>query len=622
MHGPGVGRSGPLGEQHEHEPGRDDRHHDQDVRRVDRTAVVTDNRGRIILCRRPRLTNDIAPRRQPAGGVNRRPGRPRRGGGTCGKALVHPHNRRPKSQYVDEVTGGTGQLMEVDVVVVGAGPTGLMLAGELGQAGVRTLLLERRREPSEVAKAGGLAGQILQLLHYRGELSRFREASTSMGGDLVLRFPFGGLHLDFTQLEDSPMRVMLLPQPGLEGVLAARAMERGSAVRRGHEVVGLHQDDGGVTVEVRGPDAAYEVSARFVVGCDGGRSRVRDLVGIEFSGTSFPEIERLASLTVPDSVTVLDDGGLDVAGVGKIPFGYTATERGVFACSGTGGTMGIYTAEVEATDYDDDASMTVEELGASVSRVLGIDLPLGEPLRMTRFGYSAKQAATYRERRVFLAGDAAHLFPAGGVAVNAGMLDATNLAWKLAASVHDWAPSGLLDTYSGERHAAAERTLLHTRAQVALRRGYGPSADALRTLFLELAADEQPLRRLGALMAGTDVGSPMSEVHPLVGTFVNDRALHVDHEDPRFAGMLRSGRPVFLELADRPDLRALVSQWGGRLDLLGVAIDQRPADALLIRPDGLVAWAATVAAPGETALPALGEALNTWCGVPPRESLA
>ncbi|MET0839624.1 MAG: FAD-dependent monooxygenase, partial [Marmoricola sp.] len=142
--------------------------------------------------------------------------------------------------------------MDVDVVAVGAGPTGLMLAGELGQAGVRTLLLERRPEPSQMAKAGGLAGQILQVLHYRGELDRFREASTDPGRpDPAPRFPFGGLHLDFSQLEDPPMRAMLLPQPRLEGVLAERAIERGAVVRRGHEVVGLHQDDDAVTVEVR-----------------------------------------------------------------------------------------------------------------------------------------------------------------------------------------------------------------------------------------------------------------------------------------------------------------------------------------------------------------------------------
>ena len=374
--------------------------------------------------------------------------------GPCGKTHLLPHNRRPRCHSTCEVTGkdggcGRGRRHR------GAGPTGLMLAGELGQAGVRTLLLERRPEPSEAAKAGGLAGQILQLLHHRGELDRFREASTSMGPEPAARFPFGGLQLDFTRIDDPPMRVMLLRQPRLERVLTERAIEHRSDLRREHEVIGLRQDEDAVNVEVRGPDGEYRLATRFLVGCDGGRSRVRDLVGVSFSGTSLPEIERLASVTVPDSVTVLDDGGLQVAGVGKIPFGYTATERGVFACSGMGGTIGVYTAEVENRSYDDDVPMTVAELSASVRRVLGIDLPLGEPRRMTRFGYSAKQADTYRRGRVFLAGDAAHLFPAGGVAVNAGMLDAANLAWKLAGTLHGWAPTGLLDTYCNERRAAA-----------------------------------------------------------------------------------------------------------------------------------------------------------------------
>ncbi|RYU10063.1 FAD-binding protein [Nocardioides iriomotensis] len=503
--------------------------------------------------------------------------------------------------------------MDVDVVVVGAGPTGLMLAGELARVGVRTLLLERRPEPSEVAKAGGLAGQILQLLHHRGELDRFHAAKA--GPEPAPRFPFGGLHLDFTRLNDSPMRAVLLPQPRLEQLLAERAVDRGAEVRRGHEVVGLRQeDDETVTVEVRGTDGPYPVATRFVVGCDGGRSRVRDLAGIPFPGTAFPEIERLASVTVPEGVTLLDDGGLDVRGVGTIPFGYTATEHGVFACSGMGGTIGVYTAEVEATEYDDDVPMSVEELSASVHRVLGIDLPLGEPLRMTRFGYSAKQADSYRDGRVFLAGDAAHLFPAGGVAVNAGMLDAANLAWKLAGSVQGWAPPGLLDTYTAERRAAAERTLLHTRAQVALRRAHGPTGDALRALFLELAGDEQPLLRLGALMAGTDVGAPSSEAHPLVGAFATDQALRVEHRDPRVAGLLRSGRAVLLDLAARTDLREPAGLWPDRVDVVTATVDERPADVLLVRPDGLIAWAAAVDEPGATALPALRQALSTWFG--------
>jgi 2-polyprenyl-6-methoxyphenol hydroxylase-like FAD-dependent oxidoreductase len=459
-------------------------------------------------------------------------------------------------------------------------------------------------------------GQIVQLLHYRGELNRFREAGASIRPDPVPRYPFGGVHLDFTQLDDSLMRAMPLPQARLEGVLAERATERGADIRRGHEVIGLRQDDDSVTIEVRGPDGAHEVRTQFLVGCDGGRSGIRDLAGVPFAGTSFQEIERVALVTVPLSVTVLDDGGLDVAGVGNIPSGSTATERGVFACSATSAAIGVYTAETERAEYDDDAPMTVEELRASVNRVLGIDLPFGEPLRMTRFSYSAKQADTYRAGRVFLAGDAAHLFPAGGVAVNAGMLDAANLAWKLAGSVHGWAPPSLLDTYTQERRPAAERTLLHTRAQVALRRGHGPGGDALRALFVELSADEQPLRRLGALIAGTDVGAAASAARPLSGTFLTDEVLHVEHEDPTFAGMLRSSRGVLLDLADQPVLRELLDRWGGRVAVVNATIDQRPADALLIRPDGLIAWAATASARCETTIPALREALITWFGAP------
>lgn len=502
--------------------------------------------------------------------------------------------------------------MDVDVVVVGAGPTGLMLAGELQQAGVRTVLLERRREPSQLPRAGGLAGQVLQLLHHRGELARFREAST--GPEPAPRFPFGGVHLDFTRLPDPPMHAMLLPQPQLEGVLAERATERGAVIRRAHEVVGLHQDDDVVQVSVRGPEGEHEVEAQFVVGCDGGRSRVRDLVGIPFRGTALPEIERLASTTVPDSVTVREDGGLEVPGVGTIPFGYTATEHGVFACYGAGGSMGVYTAEVEATSYDDDVPMDVAELAASVRRVMGIDLPLGEPLRMTRFGYSAKQADTYRHGRVFLAGDAAHLFPAGGVAVNAGMLDAANLAWKLAGTVQGWATSGLLDSYTDERRAAAERTLLHTHAQVALRRAHGPAGDALRALFLELTEDEQPLRRLGALMAGTDVGASTDGAHPLVGTFLTDDVLGINHGDARFSGVLGQGRPVLLDLADRAELRDLVAGWRDRLDVVSMKADDRPADALLVRPDGVIAAVAEIGQSRETAEAALRDALTTWFG--------
>ena len=317
------------------------------------------------------------------------------------------------------------------------------------------------------------------------------------------------MHVDFTQLADPPMQALPLPQPRLERVLDDFARELGAEIRRGQEVVGLSQDDATVTADVRGSDGQHPVTARYLVGCDGASSRVRDLAGIPFPGITYPEVQRLAQVTVPESVTVLENGDLDVAGVGRISFGFTRTERGEFALGSTDpALLGLYTSEEESADYDDDEPMTLTELRDSIRRVLGVDLPLGEPTRLTRFTFHARQVERYRDGRILLAGDAAHLFPAPGVALNAGLLDSVNLAWKLAAAIHGWAPAGLLDTYHDERHLAGERTLLHTRAQVALRRGHDPAADALRELFQELLVDEQPVRRLAALMAGTDIRYP------------------------------------------------------------------------------------------------------------------
>ena len=206
--------------------------------------------------------------------------------------------------------------MDADVIIVGAGPTGLMLACELRLAGVRPLVLERKPQIRDIAKAGGLSGQILQLLRYRGELERFEAASTAPRP--APRFPWGGMHVDFTQLADPPMQALPLPQPRLERVLDEHASKLGAEIRRGQEVVGLSQDDAKVTADVRGSDGQDRVTARYLVGCDGASSRVRDLAGIPFPGTTYPEVQRLAQVTVPESVTVLENGDLDVAGVGRI----------------------------------------------------------------------------------------------------------------------------------------------------------------------------------------------------------------------------------------------------------------------------------------------------------------
>jgi 2-polyprenyl-6-methoxyphenol hydroxylase-like FAD-dependent oxidoreductase len=510
-------------------------------------------------------------------------------------------------------------VTDADVIIVGAGPAGLMLACELLLAGVRPLVLERQPLPREAPKANGLGGQILQLLRYRGLLDRFEAASTGPVHPAP-RYPFGGVHVDFSPLADPPLRGLTLPQPRLERLLDERARELGADVRRGQEMVGVGQDDAMVTADVRGPHGPYRVTARYLVGCDGPRSRVRELTGIPFPGTTHPEVNRLGQLSLPDSVTRLDNGDLYIPGLGRIRAGsFTRTDRGVFGFGWlTPDVVMVSTTENESTEVDDAAPMTLTELQDSIRRVLGANLPLGEPFRLSRYQFQARQAQRYRDGRILLAGDAAHLFPSTGVGLNAGMLDAVNLAWKLAADIHGWAPADLLDTYHHERHFAGARTLLQTQAQVALRRGHDPAAEALREVFLELLVDEQPLRRMGALIAGTDIRYPLPNAnrHALTGTFAPDLNLHSDQGTTSVAELMHTARPVLLDLADRSELRETARDWQHRVEIHTAKTDHRPADAFLIRPDAHIAWASTTDEPADTAVLTLRDALSRWFGTP------
>jgi 2-polyprenyl-6-methoxyphenol hydroxylase-like FAD-dependent oxidoreductase len=511
------------------------------------------------------------------------------------------------------------QVIDNDVLVVGGGPTGLMLAGELRLAGAIPLVVERQPQLDGVPKAAGINGQILRLLRYRGLLERL-EAAASGPVRPAPGVPFGGVHLDFSQLADSPIQALALPQRQLERLLDERARELGAEVRRGHELLKVSQDDAGVTAQVCGPDGPYRVRARYLVGCDGPRSRVRDLAGIPFPGITYPEVNRLGQFTVPDAVTRLDNGDLSVPGVGTVHAGFTRTDRGAFALgSFSSGQLLIQTTEDEAAESDDGAPMTLTELRDSIRRVLGAELPLGEATRLSRYRFQGRLADRYRDGRILLAGDAAHQFPATGIGLNVGMLDAVNLAWKLAADLHGWAPADLLDTYHDERRAVGVRGLLQTQAQVALRRGHDPAAEALRDLFLELFADEQPLRRLGALVAGTDTRypSPGPDQHALTGTFAPDLTLRTDQGTTGVAELLPTARPFLLDLADRPDLRETARAWQPRIDIHTARTEHRPADALLVRPDAQIAWAAAVDEPADTAEPALRVALSHWFGTPP-----
>jgi hypothetical protein len=282
------------------------------------------------------------------------------------------------------------------------------------------------------------------------------------------------------------------------------------------------------------------------------------------------------------------------------------------------GDLLIQTTEDDPAGADDDAPMPLTEFQDSIRRVLGADLPLGEVTRLSRYGFQARQAQRYRDGRILLAGDAAHQFPATGIGINFGMLDSVNLAWKLAAVIGGWVPAGLLDTYHDERHFAGARAMLQTQAQVALRRGGDPAAEALRELFLELLTDEQPSRRMGALIAGTDTCYPMPNPnqHALTGTFAPNLTLHAGQGTTSVAELMHAARPVLLDLADRPDLRETARGWQRRIDTHTAKTDHRPADALLIRPDAHIAWAATTGEPAGTAAPALREALSHWFGTP------
>jgi len=511
-----------------------------------------------------------------------------------------------------------GWVMDADVIIVGAGPAGLMLAGELCLAGARPLVLERQPRLRETPRASGFNGQIVELLRYRGLLDRV-EAASGRAVHPAPGAPFGGMHLDFSRLADPPIWAVPLPQPRLERLLGERAGELGADIRRGHEVAGASQDDATAAADVHGPDGSYRVTARYLVGCDGARSRVRDAAGIAFPGITYPEVNRLAQASLPDSVTRLDNGDLDVPGLGRIRAGFTRTGRGVFAFGSlTHGNVLIQTTEDEPAEVSDDEPITLAEFQDSIRRVLGADLPLAEVTRLSRYGFAARQAERYRDGRILVAGDAAHQFPATGIGINFGMMDAVNLAWKLAAVVGGKAPAGLLDTYHSERHFAGARALLQTQAQVALRRGQDPAAEALRELFGELLADDQPLRRLGTLIAGTSIRYPMPgpSQHALAGTFAPDLILHTGQGTTSVAGLMHAARPVLLDLADRLDLREAARDWQDRIDLRTAQTDHRPADAVLIRPDACIAWAAATGEPAGTAAPALREALSRWFGTP------
>ncbi len=507
-------------------------------------------------------------------------------------------------------------MAENPVVIAGAGPNGLMLACELALAGVRPIVLDTLPGPSLEPKANGLVGQVVRTLDLRGLYNRFSGADG--GPQPVPAWMFAGMALDlslsFAGVRANPMYLLPVPQPRLVRLLAERAAELRVDVRWGHELTGFDDRDDGVVATIRSADGDYTLATDYLVGADGGHSLVRKSAGIDFPGTTAATVARLAHVQIPERLRAADRN-LVIPDCPRILLGHNRFDRGVvmFADLEPGRSL---LGTLEFGPSTDPGPMTLAELRESLRRILGADVPFEEPsgpgphaLRRID-GQNSRQAEHYRAGRVLLLGDAAHVHSAmGGPGLNLGMQDTINLGWKLAAEINGWAPDGLLDTYESERQPLGQRVMMHSMAQTALI-SPGPHVAALRELFAELTAFPQVSAHITELLAGSDVRYDVGDDHRMSGWHVP--VLRFD-DGRRVAELLHGGRALLLDLADGA-AAAVACRWADRVDTVTAAMPEPPAAAMLIRPDGYIAWATDDFDAGGR--PALEAALSRWFGAP------
>ncbi|GAA2497420.1 rifampin monooxygenase [Streptomyces gobitricini] len=460
-----------------------------------------------------------------------------------------------------------------------------MLAGELRLAGVRTVVLERLAEPTEQSRARGLHARSVEIMDQRGLLERF----LALGEQFAVGGFFAGIGTSWPdRLDTTHSYVLAIPQTVTERLLTEHATELGAEIRRGCELVGLSQDEHGVTVELAD---GTRLRSRYLVGCDGGRSSVRKLLGVGFPG------EPAKVETLLGDMEVTEDPATIAAVVAEVH--RTQPRFGVIP--DVDGNEGVYRVIVPAEGVAEDrtAAPSIEEFKRQLRAFAGTDFGVHSPRWLSRFGDATRLAERYRVGRVLLAGDAAHIHPpTGGQGLNLGLQDAFNLGWKLAATVAGWAPEGLLDSYHTERRPVAADVLDNTRAQMLLL-SPEPGPRSVRRLLAELMEFEDVNRYLIEKITAIGVRYDFGEGHELLGRRLRD----VELERGRLYGLMHAGRGLLLDRTGRLS----VAGWADRVDHVVDADEELDVPAVLLRPDGHVAWV------GEDQRDLLGQ-LPRWFG--------
>jgi 2-polyprenyl-6-methoxyphenol hydroxylase-like FAD-dependent oxidoreductase len=491
-------------------------------------------------------------------------------------------------------SGRSVALAKHAVVIAGGGPTGLMLAGELALARVDVAIVERR-ESQDLAgsRAGGLHARTIEVLDQRGIADRFLSQ-----GQVAQVASFAQIPLD---ISDFPMRHhygLGLGQHRIERILADWVGELAVPIYRGREVTGFAQDDTGVNVEL---SDGRSLRAQYLVGCDGGRSLIRKKADIDFPGWDPSTSYLIAEVEMAE----------------EPEWGIRRDEQGLHALGKLedGKRVRVVLEEQHVGQGDEP---TLRDLREALIAAYGTDYGVHNATWISRFTDTARQAASYRDRRVLLAGDAAHVHsPVGGQGLNTGVQDAVNLGWKLAQVVNGTSPESLLDTYHVERHPVGARVLRTTMAATALIRGDERTA-ALRETMSELLRMDEPRKRYAAMLSGLDIHYDLGDGHPLLGRRMPDLDLVTATGPQRVFTLLHDARPVLLNLgepgafditpwADR--VRQINARYAGVWELPVFGAVSAPT-AVLIRPDGHVAWV------GDGMDQGLRDALTTWCGLP------